>query len=308
VLCPPALSSDMQFAAYDLCKMGTDILDGLRPRWKISPKMRGLFLMMSTPTDSKPDAVLKRMLASIVQSCHRSAKSGALMYKYYILVGKSGELYGVAEWAHEESSGRGITEGILAKFEYVPPSGSDPVRLTVEVMNTHAGTSFRFMAPALKALRDRGSIMLLGNFDYSNFTKDACWREVTAVAHGRTETARMTPPPPAIPWPMDSSSAVPMVGFDELNMTVSGLMDVWGNDNFMNDTTTASFPPPAGLPTSEPPHAPPPHAHAHACAAAPVLPTPRALGVPTPDANSVMESLRYMLTVWQSGSIPGTPC
>jgi len=303
--CAPALGASAQFAGFDLCRMGAGILDDLRARWKISPKMHGLFLMMSTPADSCPDTVLKRMLASVVETCRASAHTGAPMFKYYVLVGKSGELYGLAEWAHEEASGRGITEGILAKFEYAPPDGgAGGARLTVEVMNTHAGTSFRFLAPALKALRDRGSIMLLGNFDYGNFTHSACWREVTALAHGRARAPRTTPPPPLPPpislpidWNLASDhGGAALASFDDHGMTSAGMMDAWGDGTFMQDAPVGILPnaPPLVLALAPPPFVP---------AARPLAHT--AMGA-TPDANSVMESLRFMLSSWQT-SVPGTP-
>jgi len=183
--CLPVLATGAKFAAYDLCRMGADIIEDLNERWKISPKMRGLFLMMSMLGDNNSNDIMKRLLACIVESYHSSAQSKTLMCKYYILVGKSGELYGIAEWVHEETSGRGITEGIIHKFEYMfDETVQLPARLTVMVMNADVSTSFRFIAPARKALLDRGSTMLCSIFDYGIF-KSPPWRNVMVTARGR---------------------------------------------------------------------------------------------------------------------------
>jgi len=269
--------------------MGADILEGLRERWKISPKMRGLFLMMSTPGDSNSDAALKRMIASIVESHERSAASNALMYKYYVLVGKSGELYGVAEWVAEEAAGCAITEGVLAWFKYVP-SGGTSSRLTVEVINAHAGTSFRFIDKALKALRDRGSTMLLSTLDYGIFTKSPAWRDCSAMPRGRHPSPSPTLflPPPAVDWNLAHGALLEhgMQRADDFAGSPSGLSETWAGSGFMKDSEHGQF----DAFTTTPPA--PPHA-------APAQP-------PAPPANSVMESLRMMLASWQ-GATPATP-
>jgi len=288
--CAPALGSDARFEAYDLCRMGGDILESLRERWKISPKMRGLFLMMSTPGDSSSDAVLKRMIASIVESFERSAACHALVHKYYVLVGKSGELYGIAEWVAEEAAGRAITEGVLARFEYVP-SGAGPVgagsRLTIEVMNAHAGTSFRFMDKALKALRDRGSTMLVSTLDYSIFTKSASWRDCSATPRGRhpSPPPPIFLPPPAVDWNL-AHSAHPYLGsrrVDDFAASPPPPPEAWAGSSFMGDADQGQF---DAFTNTRPDGG-----------AAPPLPPP---------ANSVMESLRVMLASWQ-GAAPATP-